>query len=96
MATKGQKFIRYTNEERKKIVNKYLSGDYGYKRLAVEYGISWKTIESMVRKFRISGTTISDQKRTPKQKDLTKEDYKESYEIVKKYHAFLNAQREKK
>ena len=32
----------------------------------------------------------------PKDKDLTKEDWKERYEIVKKYQAFLKAQREKK
>ena len=32
----------------------------------------------------------------PKEKDLTKEDYKERYEILKKYQAFLKAQREKK
>ena len=30
------------------------------------------------------------------EKDLTKEDYKERYEILKKYQAFLKAQREKK
>ena len=34
--------------------------------------------------------------RTPKEKDLTKEDYKQRYEILKKYQAFLKAQREKK
>ena len=32
----------------------------------------------------------------PKEKDLTKEDYKERYEILKKYQAFLKAQRERK
>ena len=31
-----------------------------------------------------------------KEKDLTKEDYKERYEILKKYRAFLKAQRERK
>ena len=34
--------------------------------------------------------------RTPKEKDLTKEDYNQRYEILKKYQAFLKAQREKK
>ena len=32
----------------------------------------------------------------PKEKDLTREDYKERYEILKKYQAFLKAQRERK
>lgn len=96
MASKGQKFIRFTDEERTEIVGKYLSGEYSYKTLANEYGISWKTVESMVRKYRKLGTTISEQKGRPKEKDLTKEDYKERYEILKKYQAFLKAQRERK
>jgi hypothetical protein len=50
----------------------------------------------MVRKYRNTGTTISKQKGRPKEKDLTKEDWKERYEILKKYQAFLKAQREKK
>ena len=50
----------------------------------------------MVRKYRNTGTTISAQKGRPKEKDLTREDYKERYEILKKYQAFLKAQRERK
>lgn len=96
MAKKGQKFLKYSDEERAEIVKKYLSGKYGYHSLAKEYGISWKTVESMVRKYRRTGTTCSKQKGRPKEKDLTKEDYKERYEILKKYQAFLKAQREKK
>ena len=96
MAKKGQKFNKFTDEERTEIVGKYLSGNYGYHSLANEYGISWKTVESMVRKYRKTGTTFSSPKGRPKEKDLTKEDYKERYEILKKYQAFLKAQREKK
>ena len=44
MALKGQKFIRFTDEERTEIVGKYLSGKYSYATLADEYGISWNTI----------------------------------------------------
>ena len=78
------------------IVGKYLSGKYSYATLADEYGISWNTIHTMVRKYRNTGTTISAQKGRPKEKDLTREDYKERYEILKKYQAFLKAQRERK
>ena len=70
MAKKGQKFIRFTDEERTEIVGKYLSGKYGYHSLADEYGISWKTVESMVRKYRKTGTTIAKQKGRPKEKDV--------------------------
>ena len=96
MASKGQKFIRFTDEERTEIVGKYLSGKHSYTTIANEYGISRKTVESMVRKYRKTGTTIAVQKGRPKEKDLTKEDYKERYEILKKYQAFLKAQRERK
>ena len=96
MASKGQKFIRYTDEERAEIVDQYLSGQGSYKSIAKDRGISWKTVESMVRKYRNTGTTISKQKGRPKEKDLTKEDWKERYEILKKYQAFLKAQRERK
>ena len=84
MALKGQKFIRFTDEERAEIVNQYLSGQGSYRSIAKELGISWKTGESMVRKYRNTGTTISEQKGRLKEKDLTKEDYKERYEILKK------------
>lgn len=96
MASKGQKFIRFTDEERTEIVGQYLSGQVSYKSIAKDRGISWKTVESMIRKYRNTGTTISKQKGRPKEKDLTKEDWKERYEILKKYQAFLKAQREKK
>ena len=96
MATKGQKFKTFTNEERTEIVSKYMSGKYSYAFLATEYNISWKTVESMVRKYKNTGTTIAKQRGRIREKDLTKEDWKERYEILKKYQAFLKAQREKK
>ena len=96
MATKGQKFKTFTNEERTEIVSKYMSGKYSYTLLAKEYNISWKTVESMVRKFKKTGLTIKDKKGRNNQSYLTKEDWKERYEILKKYLVFLKAQREKK
>ena len=96
MATKGQKFKTFTNEERTEIVSKYMSGKYSYAILAKEYDISRKTVESMVRKFKKTGLTIKDKKGGNNQSDLTKEDWKERYEILKKYRVFLKAQREKK
>ena len=96
MATKGQKFKTFTNKERTEIVSKYMSGKYSYTSLAKEYNISWKTVESMVRKFKKTGLTIKNKKGRNNQTHLTREDWKERYEILKKYQAFLKAQREKK
>lgn len=95
MAKKGQKFRKFTDEERSKIVGEYLKGT-SYRILANKYGISWNTIHTMVRKYRNTGTTIASTRGRPKEKDLTKEDWKERYEILKKYQAFLKAQRERK
>ena len=95
MTKKGQKFRKFTDEERTKIVGEYLKGT-SYRILANKYGISWNTIHTMVRKYKNTGTTIASTRGRPKEKDLTKEDYKERYEILKKYQAFLKAQRERK
>ena len=95
MAKKGQKFRKFTDEERTKIVGEYLKGT-SYRILANKYGISWNTIHTMVRKYKNTGTTIASTRGRPKEKELTKEDYKERYEILKKYQAFLKVQREKK
>ena len=96
MAKKGQKFKSFTDEERTEIINKYISGQGSYGSIALEYKISKKTVESMVRKYQQTGLTIKDKRGRPKEKDLTKEDYKERYEILKKYQAFLKVQRERK
>ena len=96
MAKKGQKFKKFTDEERTKIVYKYLSGKHSYTTLANEYNISRKTVESMIRKYRRTGTTMAEKRGPLKEKNLTKEDYKERYEILKKYQAFLKVQRKKK
>lgn len=97
MAKKGQKFRIYSDEERTEIVNKYLSGNYSYELLAREYGMSKKSVETMVRKYKKTGLTVLVQRGRPKTNDdLTREDYKERYEILKKYQTFLKAQRERK
>ena len=79
MATKGQKFKTFTNEERTEIVSKYMSGKYSYAILAKEYNISWKTVESMVRKYKKTGDYDNDEK-------LQK--YREN---IKKYGGFKKA-----
>lgn len=96
MASKGQKFRNFTDKERTEIINKYISGKGSYGSIAAEYKISKKTVESMIRKYRQTGLTFKEKRGRLKEKDLTKEDYKERYEILKKYQAFLKAQRERK
>ena len=95
MATKGQKFRKYTETEKKEILQKYLEG-YSASYLGELYGISRKTIETWKQKILHPEKITGNRRGRISEKNLTKEDWKERYEILKKYQAFLKAQREKK
>ena len=96
MASKGQKFKKYTLAQKEEVLAKYIEG-YSAKYLEEIYGISRKTIETWKQKVLHPEKYMNTSKRgRPKEKDLTKEDYKERYEILKKYQAVLKAQRERK
>ena len=95
MAKKGQKFQRYTDEEKAKIIFEYLEGKESLKSIAEKYGItSRKTVFGWLTKYRNTGTT-NDAKRGRPLK-IEEIDYKVRYEILKKYQAFLKEQQEKK
>ena len=101
MAKKGQKFNKYSPEFKQTILKEYFSGLYGYESLAKKYGISPKTVEMWIKKYK-NGIDVSIDHRPgrsgkfTKHNNLTLEDYKERYEILKKYQAFLKARQEKK
>ena len=79
------------------VVNEYKSGNSGgRKQIAKKYNINESTIWHWIVKDRNQGNQIND---INKKRGRTKEeniDYKERYEILKKYQAFLRAQRERK
>lgn len=98
MASKGQKFNK-CSESLKKIIIEELKNGYSYRELARKYNLPKGTISTWQQKLRHPEKYPNQGKKStgrPKEKDLTKEDYKERYEILKKYQAFLKAQREKK
>ena len=95
MASKGQKFNKYTEELKLEIVNKYLNNQRSSRSLAKEYGISYKSIETMIYTYKKQGHLKNNNKNKGRRKEENI-DYKERYEILKKYQAFLRAQREKK
>ena len=100
MAKKGQKFSSYSLEFKNEVLDAYKTGKYGGRyQVAKHYNISSATIWNWISKDRKQGTLENDiyhKRGRTKEKDLTKEDWKERYEILKKYQAFLKAQREKK
>jgi len=74
-------------------INKLIDGISSY-FLAEEYGIPSRTIQTWKRKFVNHPELFPNAGQgsgRPKERELTKEDYKERYEILKKYQAFLKA-----
>ena len=100
MASKGQKFKKYSPELKGKILKEYFDGVSGPKSLSLKYDVPLKTIKNWINKTRHNIDVSVDRRPgrvgRPKSKNLTLEDYKERYEILKKYQAFLQARRGKK
>ena len=98
MALKNQKFNKYNDEKFKmKILNEYLSG-VSSSFLSKKYNVPKGTIKTWAKKYRKQGNLKNDinKKLGHHKKPVTVEDWKERYEILKKYQAFLKAQRERK
>ena len=93
MAKKGQKFKKYSSELREEILKKYWNGEIAT-NLAKEYDVPVDTI--YMWDYNVKHLRTGKKRGRPKQGELTKEDYKERYEILKKYQAFLQARRGKK
>ena len=89
MASKGQKFKKYSKELKDIVLKEYHEG-YSSPYLAKKFGIPRGTIESWEQQLR--HPKLRKQGR-PRKEDI---DYKERYEILKKYQAVLRAQRERK
>ena len=100
MASKGQKFKKYSPELKEKILREYFEDNCSRRYLSEKYGISPETIKTWLRKIKHDIDVKVDHRPghsgRPKTINLTLEDYKERYEILKKYQAFLQARREKK
>ena len=96
MASKGQKFNSYSKELKKEIMQKYLNNEGTANSLSKEYNISLRIMKNWVNKINKKiDITVNNQHKKGRKKEENI-DYKERYEILKKYQAFLKAQREKK
>ena len=91
------KHNKYSNELRLEIVNKYYNNEGSSRSLGKEYNISYKTIDNWIQKHKWTNYNFKDNRVTNsgrrKEENIN---YKERYEILKKYQAFLKAQRERK
>lgn len=83
MARKGQVFKSYTEEFRIKVVMEHIKEGKSYGYLGEKYSISKKTVETWIRKYNKQGNMRSLKKGRPKQSEES--NYKEKYEILKKF-----------
>ena len=101
MAKKGQKFNKYSPDLKEKILDEYFATGISHFKLDDKYGLPRYTVRTWIRKakkgldIRVDHRGRNSRGRS-KTKNLTLEDYKERYEILKKYQAFLQARRGKK
>ncbi len=92
MTKKGLKHNKWDNNI-VTIIKQELENGHSVRELARNYNLPRGTISNWQQKQRYP----EKYKRKEKlHKPVTLEDYKEKYEILKKYQAFLKAQREKK
>ncbi len=86
----------YANEFRNRILEEYLEGNGGSITLGKKYNISYHTIDTWIAKYKKQGNLDNDIYHTRGRKKEAEINYKERYEILKKYQTFLKAQRGKK
>ena len=87
----------FDNDFKTKVVRDYKSGNYGgYGQVAKKYNIDNSTLWHWIEKDRKQGNQANDIENKRGRSKEENIDYKERYEILKKYQAFLKAQREKK
>jgi len=92
MARKGQKFNQYSLETKMKAINDYLNNEKNATMIAKELEITKNTVDMWIYNYRHKNT-MGNKKGRPKDDII---DYKERYEILKKYQAFLKKQQERK
>ncbi len=95
MASRGQKFNKYTDDLKQEIMSKVNQG-MSIRNLAKQYDIPFGTIATWTDKKNHPEKITGFKRGRRNESNLTKDDWKERYEILKKYQAFLKAQREKK
>ncbi len=87
----------YTEEFKIKVLNEYKSGKYGGSdSVSKRNKISKSTLWKWIIKDRKYGSVINDIENNRGRSKEESIDYKERYKILKKYQAFIKAQREKK
>lgn len=93
MASKGQRFQKISNETRELVLKEHIKNGKGQSQIAQEYGLKVGTVLTIIHKYNKKGYVKKDKRGILKETEI---DYKERYEILKNFQAFLKEQREKK
>ncbi len=97
MAKKGQKFIKYDLKFKEKVLKERRETGIPIKLLGEKYKIPYKTIDTWERIYRRDGGLNKAKRGRPIKTEDEQTDYKEKYEILKKFQEFLEeVDREKK
>lgn len=83
MASKGQKFNKYSEEFRNKVTLEHINQGKSCRYLGGKYNVSSNTIETWVKKYKKKGHLAEEKRGRPKVTEET--NYKEKYEILKKF-----------
>jgi len=89
MASKGQKFREYSIEEKMKVIKEAVEEGKSSRQLSEEYQINIETIKTWVYQYR-KGNRMDKPRGRPK--EIGELDYKQRYEILKGFLAFLDKQ----
>ena len=87
MAKKGQKYEEYGDDIRQMIINENTNKGTGARSLARKYNIPRGTISNWIYNYKNKG--ISTKRKKGRLKESEEANYKEKYEILKKYLEFL-------
>ena len=87
----------FSEEFKIQVLKDYLEGTYGGRlNLSRHYGINEYTVKEWIKKYKNQGNLLNDIHKKRGRHKTSEIDYKERYEILKNYQAFIKAQREKK
>ena len=92
MAKKGQTFKKYDLDFKLKVIKEKQNGA-SYQELAEKYSIPKDTITTWIGILKRDGSLDVAQRGRPTDKEI---DYKERYEILKKFQDFLDKKGQKK
>ena len=98
MASKVQKFNKISIETKLEICRRHFDEYQPEGRISRDFNLPIGTVRTIFNNYK-KGYGFERKKgprKDSKKRPFTLEDYKERYEILKKYQAFLKVQREKK